>query len=231
MSAGRWPNLFAGLRRRRRLARIRVVFLHIPKTAGQSVRQVLARHTSVLSNTKQDWLGWEDDYTHRRWAEKGYACFVRDALGEEVWECAFKFSFVRNPWARAVSAWRYLDRPGDLGFGLTFPEFLARIENLTPRYAPDDRARNKFSWHVEPQAPQLLDATGRVLVDFVGRTERLDVDFAEACRRAGIAAAPLPRVNATEHSRYQEYYDASSRERVGRIYAQDVETFGYAFED
>lgn len=231
MSQGRIAATFAELRRRRRLRRIRVVFLHLPKTAGQSVRQVLARNRSVLSNTKQPWLGWEDDYTHRRWAADGYAHYVRAVLGEQTWDRAFTFSFVRNPWARAVSAWRYLDRPGDLGFGLSFPEFLARIEDLTPRYAPDDRARNKFSWHVEPQAPQLLDADGRLLVDFVGRTERLDVDFDEACRRAGITAKELPRVNATKHARYQEYYDGASRERVARIYAQDVEAFGYAFED
>ncbi len=229
MSLPKLASSFARLRHRRRTRQIRAVFLHIPKTAGQSVRRVLAPHRFILSNTKQAWLGWESSYTHERWATHGYSRIIREELGEDVWDRAFTFSFVRNPWARAVSAWKYLDRPGDLAFGLTFEEFLSLVQTLRPRYAPNDRARNKFSWHVAPQAPQLLDANSRSLMDFVGRTENLDADFAEACRRLGIPGRDLPRVNTTNHGSYQMYYDDHSRRTVAELYQQDIETFGYTF--
>lgn len=218
------------MRAGRRRRRVRAIFLHIPKTAGQSVRRVLSTHRFVLSDTKQKWLGWEGDYTHERWATTGYARVLREELGDVAWDRSFKFSFVRNPWDRAVSAWRYLDRPGDLAHGLSFPEFLSRIRTMTPRYAREDRARNKFSWHVEPQASQLVDANGKLLVDFVGRTETLQADFDEVCTRLEIPKTDLPRVNTTERSAYQGYYDDDSRQAVAELYARDIEMFGYGFD-
>lgn len=218
------------LRGHRRRRRVRAVFLHIPKTAGQSVRRVLSKHRFVLSDTKQKWLGWEGDYTHERWATEGYSRVLRAELGDAVWDRSFKFSFVRNPWDRAVSAWRYLDRPGDLALGLSFPEFLELVRTITPQYAPEDRPRNKFSWHVAPQAPQLLDASGKLLADFVGRTENLQTDFDEVCRRLEVPKTELPRVNTTERSAYQDYYDDDSKQAVADLYALDIETFGYTFD-
>lgn len=209
---------------------LRAVFLHISKTAGQSVRQALARHRFILSDVKQGRLGWKDDFSYQRFATRGFARVIRDEIGADAWERCFTFTFVRNPWDRAVSAWRYLDRPGDHGEGLSFPEFLERVVGETKRYDPDDHARNKFFWHVEPQAPQLLDEEGRLLVDFVGRTENLQADFDHACREIGIPTVVLPRVNTTERGDYRSYYDAATRSLVADYYADDAARFGYTFE-
>ena len=59
---------------------LRAFFLHISKTAGQSVRQALAPHPFVLSNVKQVWLGWKDDndYSYERFAREGFAAVMRD---------------------------------------------------------------------------------------------------------------------------------------------------------
>jgi len=208
---------------------LRAIFLHISKTAGQSVRQILAPHRVVLSDVKQARLGWEDDFTYARFARDGFARVIRDEVGSEVWARCFTFTFVRNPFDRAVSAWRYLDRPAGPGFGLTFEEFVDRVTAARPRYARDDHALNKFSWHVEPQAPQIVDADGHSLVDFVGRTENLQAGFDEACRRIGIPTKKLPRVNTTRRTSYRPYYDDRTRALVAEFYAQDIERFGYSF--
>lgn len=209
---------------------LRAVFLHISKTAGQSVRVALAQHPFILSDVKQPWLGWEDDYSYRRFAERGFASVIREEVGPEVWERCFNFAFVRNPFDRAVSAWRYLDRPGEYGHGMSFADFLHAVTTERDRYRPNDHQRNKFFWHVEPQAPQILGPDGAPLVDFIGRTERLQSDFDHACGEIGIPQTSLPRVNTTERDDYRAYYTTEARIVVARHYAQDVETFGYSFD-
>lgn len=223
-------RLFGGRSRDLDRRALRAVFLHLPKTAGQSVRRVLAKRPFVLSDVKQATLGWSDDFTYRRFADEGFARVIRAELGPEIWDRCFTFTFARNPWDRAVSAWRYLDVPGGPGAGLTFPEFVDRVTSTAePRYSATDHALNKFSWHVEPQWPQLVGPAGELLVDFVGRVERLQADFDEACRRIGIPAVELPHVNATDRDGYEGYFDAGTRARIGEHYAMDVEKLGYEF--
>jgi hypothetical protein len=40
----------------------------------------------------------------------------------------------------------------------------------------------------------------------------------------------LPKGNSSAHEHYASYYDDKTRAIVGRVYAKDVELFGYRFE-
>lgn len=141
----------------------------------------------------------------------------------------FKFTFVRNPWDRVASFYRFLgyDR------WCSFNRFVST-------YLPRQLERNH--WFMCPQADYLHDAQGRLLVDFVGRFERLSEDFAIACSRMGLPAPTLAHVNHSGATRpgslrwlrrpalpYRDMYGSRSRELVERIYARDVETFSYAY--
>jgi hypothetical protein len=72
------------------------------------------------------------------------------------------------------------------------------------------------------------DDHGVELLDFVGRYERMEEDFASACRRIGIGVA-LPHVNRTEHAHYRDYYTAETKSIVSSAFARDIEQFGCAF--
>ena len=49
------------------------------------------------------------------------------------------------------------------------------------------------------------------------------------CERIGIPSATLERVNSTERRDYRDYYDQSLIEGVAKLYARDLELFGYEF--
>lgn len=67
------------------------------------------------------------------------------------------------------------------------------------------------------------------MVDFVGRMESMDRDFAYVAERLGCDKT-LAKVNAGSHQHYTSYYDEETREIVRRVYRKDIKIFGYDFE-
>ena len=67
----------------------------------------------------------------------------------------------------------------------------------------------------------------------MGRYERLNDDFAEACRRIGIRAPELPhRRQATDRRQdYRSYYTDDAAELVAARFAPDIDRFGYGFDE
>lgn len=150
------------------------------------------------------------------------AFVVRGLVPKDVWDSYFKFAFVRNPWDWYVSQ-----------------HFWNRRNMVTSRSRPftNDQIMRTYhylkSFRAHPDSPTLfqydvLYDRGELLVDFVGRYERLKEDFAHVLAQIGISVE-LPWVNRTKHGAYRAYYTPETRELVGRLYAKDVETFGYEF--
>jgi hypothetical protein len=68
--------------------------------------------------------------------------------------------------------------------------------------------------------------------DFIGRTERLDLDLLEICAHLGIdAPAAVPRHNVGPSGGYHQHYTPAMRDKVGEVFARDVSLFGYRFDE
>jgi hypothetical protein len=226
----------------------RCLFVHVPKTAGMSVEHVFLRLVGLTWETRAPLLlrGNDDPglgpprLAHLKAGEY----VARGHLTAEQFESYFKFSFVRNPWDRIVSEYKYRGYP----VKIDFKTYL--FKHLPPPGWTDTYC------HIIPQYDFLYDDGGKLLVDFVGRYESLQPDFDKVCARLGIPPTPLPRVDRSlddawpgtlrelrkqvrraiwsrerEHTfpHYTEYYDDESREFVGRLFRKDVEAFNYAF--
>ena len=146
---------------------------------------------------------------------------------------AFSFTFVRNPWARVVSRYRYnreekRPEPGakrtTLGARRIFHD-LDFMDWLREREQYVERKGGR-----QNQIDKLTDAEGRILVDFVGRLESIQEGFATVCERAGVEPVAVPHFNVTaKKASYADYYDDWSRDLVAAWYQRDIEAFGYAF--
>jgi hypothetical protein len=69
-------------------------------------------------------------------------------------------------------------------------------------------------------------------VDFIMRFERLQEDFNEVVRHIGVNdPIEIPKINITrsKERHYREYYTPRARAIVERVYAPDLERFGYSF--
>ena len=209
------------------------LFVHIAKTGGTSVRAALAP------------LRWRDPYYwaaflcsrlshvtgHRigvKLPRHAKAVAAREMLPHDLFERLFKFAFVRNPWDLQVSSFHHIrrERPQLLGPHQDFESFL--------RYKLDPERPHQYhiDTSIELQSDYLIDLHGQVIVDFVGRYERLESDYAEACRRIGIKGPPLPhRRRAADRDRdYRRYYSEATSELVAIHFRRDIELLGYTFE-
>lgn len=198
------------------------VFVHVPKTGGSSLHRLLKPH-ALDKNPNRVYsllrpLGLPRDYRRFRFLTHGPLIAAERVMPAPTFHSYFKFAFVRNPWARLVSEYNAL-------MGKPHHRRHRRVARL-----------GGFAQYLLGEAPSvvgnqldlLLDSTGRIGVDFVGRFETLADHIREVCDRLSIPSE-LPHVNRSAPVDYRDFYDDDTRLYVRKHWARDVEAFGYEF--
>lgn len=217
------------------------LFVHIPKTAGQSIEQFFMNQLGLTWESGRDHLLLGNNTDPSKGTEKlshlSAAEYTRCGYIEQAkFNQFFKFSFVRNPWERIVSEYRYRN----YFHHRSFRDFL---RNRLPKAGWDDKYR-----HIMSQYDMLHDKQGKLLVDFVGRFETLQADFDRICSRLGIEDSQLPHRNPSDKNsrnlrrrvrnwlyfngenskqQYLEFYDEETMDIVREMYHKDIQAFGY----
>lgn len=174
---------------------------------------------------------------------------LRGALPSKVWDEYFKFVFVRNPWDWFISQW-FFNTVDAADARASRPSRLERLRGRAPRAEREQLVRNGDELRTEDvdavfellklfkglpgrdglyQSNWVYDMDDRVIVDYVGRYETLEADFEEVKSHLSLDLE-LPRLNTTRHRDYRSYYSDATRDRVGELWAVDVENFGYSFD-
>lgn len=228
----------------------KILFVHVPKTAGQSMENALL---SALGKSRKsagaDYLLRKNPdptkgpvrlahLTAQDYTKYGY-------LSADQFETAFSFSFVRDPWDRVVSFYKYSGLAALISFNVFVLQYLPRL------------VKQEY-WFYRPQVDFLHDTDGNLLVDFVGRFEYLTRDWTKLNERCDLKLGALPRDNTTssprfwsrknlrwiwkypgllthlnlsnkEYSDYRQYYNSELEKAVAELYRADIETFDYKF--
>jgi hypothetical protein len=223
------------------------LFVHIPKTAGRSVEMFFMNRLNLdrendkdreqlLLIDNDDPLKGTEKLSHLSATEYVNCGYISQVDFDQY----YKFSFVRNPWSRLVSEYRYRAY-------LSHKSFKDFVMNKLPGPGWDDKYR-----HVMPQTQMVCSDDGQLLVDFVGKFEQLQQGFEHVCAQLGIEKSTLPHVNSSDKKsrelrrkfktfihrndesglrRYVDFYDDETREFVSRLYHSDIEMFNYSFSD
>jgi hypothetical protein len=189
------------------------IFIHIPKTAGHSIERAFGAWTG---KDKINYGIGMDSIKRRPIQHYNLAQLERfNFISPTENSTYFKFCFVRNPYSRIVSAWKYLkvQKWSKVSEDTSFKKFVKKSKNNS---------------HVRPQCHWTHTRMVKN-VDFIGRFENLQVDFDTICDKIGIERQELPHKNKSKHKHYTEYYDDETREIVAKKYAKDIEYFNYEF--
>ncbi len=190
----------------------KAIFIHVPKCAGISVNKTIFGNLAGGHTTLEQYLN----------------------IFEPKNICSyFKFTIVRNPWDRVVSAYHFLQQGGfnkwDQEFYnkelACFDSFEAFVKNWLIH--PENLAKHH---HFQTQSHYILDKYNKVQLDFIGYLENIDNDFKYICDQIGVEAS-LSATNKSKRNNYQEYYSDETLGIVARAYKQDIDLLGYTFDN
>lgn len=199
--------------------RHKFVFVHIHKTAGDSITYALLPHLAwndiVIGPTplgKFNLLYYRD----KKIRKHSTAVRIRDFLGEAAWNEYRVFSVVRNPVDRLSSLYYFCERAAKNHANWN----VRKLYRLLPGIPGADVSKwpsvqaymqtKSFSGfirhpllHGTPgmwrQSDILSDADHKLIVDRIARYETLPADFAEICREIGLRNVNLGWKNASKN--------------------------------
>jgi hypothetical protein len=194
------------------------LFIHIPKTAGNSLQNILSQYSEeevVSIAPYQDGIErFELRSTKYEIRKHSSLADYKNQLGDSFIDQLFKFTCVRNPWERMVS---YYFSPHRGVVEWNREQFVRLLDKVLPAYSyikdlESDVENSDFS-----------------NMDFYMRFENLDADFETACNRIGIPNEKIPVRNASDSQHYSHYYDEELIELVANRFSRDIDYFGYQF--
>ncbi len=202
-------------------------FFHNPRTGGTSLLRFLRGRCIVLLQ------GGEHETM-----EHLYSTYLR---GSDILRDYYTFAFVRNPWARLHSAFKYLSS-GGMNFYDTrvanmyvqvydgdFNGFVKNYDSWFEKPCHFIPYSHKLSPHLLPQCKFLINA-GRQIPKHVYRFEEYDSAVHDiGIRLFGHANDIIPHKNNSDDTYYTEAYNQESIDIVSEIYKEDISCFNYSF--
>ncbi len=195
----------------------RFLFVHIHKTAGNSIQSILRRYSEdeiVSARAHQDGIE-RFGVRNPNYQIKKHSTLAeyRVALGEEQFRRLYKFTCVRNPWDRMISLYFSPSRKRAHWDRKLFKKLVSNTSSATDHLRLEKDDADPFS-----------------NVDRVMRFETLATDFRSVCAELAIPWAPLPNYNRSSREHYSKYYDDELREMVRGRFTSEIERFGYTFD-
>lgn len=203
------------------------VFVHVWKTAGESIVAALRDHCSPMFRSRvvqkalrespeglARSLGWRAHLIH---GQHLLARDIREIMPGDLYDRTYSFGFVRNPWDWTVSAYHYARQTK------ANPEHEIAMKFDTLR----DYVLYREDHHPRLQSTFLFDENDRQMVSKIGYFENLEADVAEISNAIGVDIA-LPKRNISKRkSDWRTYYDDDTYDRVAKMYHKDLELLGY----
>ncbi|HAW20747.1 MAG TPA: hypothetical protein DCX14_11235 [Flavobacteriales bacterium] len=206
----------------------RCIYIEIPKTGSTSIRSLVGNpilpHQDILYYKNMLRNQWPYEHKGHLQVKKYYQSLTtegaRRKIGDAVFDRYFKFSFVRNPWARVVSL--YFRNDGEqMRDKMSFEEFVDWIQCSSDTSVFISGKKNQRDW--------FLDENGQEILDFVGKFETLQSDWNIIASKIG-APKELPHLNeGIDKLPYTDYYTAKTQDIISAKFKTDIERFEYTF--
>jgi len=222
---------------------LQLIFIHIPKCAGTSVEHFLghfnkyygagAQDHRTIRMLQQPWIGLDvirnksnirEAIARIKWNYFHISGnpLNRENVTREQFEKYQKITIIRNPWARLHSWYQNVLRvPNHLAsYGVTadisFKDFLYQFSHR---------------WALRSQLEWLLDFSGTIKLDYIGRFEQLEDSINKICSLTGKNPSDFPHLLNENLVDYRSAYDSDLYHHVEKSYQAEIKMFGYKFDN
>jgi len=153
------------------------IFIHVPKAAGSSTLAFFRRALCPSSAANSENFKQEEVRVVEECNETALL-MMPCAKAVAKYPSFFRFSFVRNPFARAISAFIMASRPEFMqdSKSLTFEEWAREPEQLNTHL---------YAMHWMPATNFLYTESRCRVADFVGKQETMEADLRAVLKRIG----------------------------------------------
>ena len=194
------------------------LFIHLPKTGGNSIQSVLHRYSEdniVCLNELQDGVerfeirnNFPSIHKHSRLID------YQAVLDPDLFKRLYKFTTIRNPWERLIS---FYFSPHRRTTEWRRDEFIKLIETIKP-------LKEMLILH-----NQHGEFWGNV--DTILRFENLSEDFEALCKKLELPTEPLPKRNQSlvKEKNYRQFYDQELVSMVHDRFNDEVVFGNYTF--
>lgn len=218
------------------------IFIHIPKCAGTSIEKALGHFKGHSGRSGQDhrtirmieqpWFNISSikslsniEELFRKIKHKTiYKTNSKNHISvtSSEFKKYFKFSVVRNPYARVYSWFRNVIRDDfhqkhyGISKDIEFYDYLSRF--LVNTYM----IRQQVYW--------LKNFEGKIELDYIGKFEEIDTVFKYISKSLAIDNIHFPHEKKSKHIDYRDVYDHKSIDLVTKYYKDDLTFFNYSFD-
>lgn len=206
----------------------KLIFTHPHKCGGTSIEGMLGflelrKQQPLIASTKH--------------ASLEHHLTILSEQGINVEEF-FKFSIIRNPWARSVSFYNHSK----------YKEYAYYVrqgkEHELPIYIKDARRMTfkefvlkyyKEKFHSKRRTIPYMCVDGKFCLDYVIRLENFKEDLYNIKDRLQVdLTMSLPHLNNSDvfvdREHYSEYYDNETKDIINNLFEWDIKRFNYKFE-
>lgn len=198
------------------------IFIHVYKTAGTSLRKALKPYNDTFRKRR-----FLDNFFYTQfWKETNFgppghitALNAKKLLGEDIWNKAYSFAVVRNPWDWQVSLFTYMLKVKKhpqhklISSFKTFDDYI------------EWRCNNDF----HTQLDFLTDESGdKIIVKDIYKLESINQDL-KRLESYISCDIKLKKLNKSRSDSYRNYYSNKSKVMIQKFFSKDIERFGYEF--
>jgi len=190
------------------------LFIHVPKTGGNSIQIVLEKYSDdKIVDYDENMDTFEITNETYNTTKHSTLSYYKNVLDPKIYDSLFKFCVVRNPWEMVISYY-----------------FSQHWKNYKEFYPIE------FDWDID-SCIKLLNREIKPLEYFIGedfsninfiRYENLNEDFKKILEKLNIKG-DLPHKNKSNHKHYSEYYDEELIKLVSDKFEKEIKFFGYEF--
>lgn len=211
------------------------IFVHIPKTAGSSIEEVLLNSPAEFQQLSLNDFQLDKIPPHASgynrinpWDLKHFP----PRYLNEAYKDYYKFCFVRNPWDLVVSSYFWWIQQTKMEFRKLQGKLLDQMGffNYVMSFYTD--YINEIFHCGMGQSYWLLNDDNRSMcVNHIGRFENLEEDFDQILQAIKLSPMKLPVKNATRHNPFEEYYNGTTAHMIGCKFNWDIKRFGYTIQE